>query len=578
MPEPVRLVVWDLDETFWAGTVTEGGMTYNQAAHDTVIELAGRGIVSTICSKNDHDEVAALLREKGIWDYFVFPSINWEPKGPRIAALIEAIQLRPETVMFVDDNHLNLKEAEHFVPGLQVAPETFVPDMLASPLFKGKDDRGLSRLNQYRLLERRKADETVASSSSGGSNVGFLRSCNIRVRVERDIERHIDRAVELVNRTNQLNFTKSRLPEDPEAARAALREQLEHHMVQAGLVEVYDNYGNYGYCGFYLLRSMPDGSRLLHFCFSCRILNMGVESWLYQRLGRPALAVRGAVLSDPVAADPVDWITAVEAGAAANDADAAPKVALSSVAARGGCVLMPLVHYFGMNAPTVVGEYNIMRDGIVVRLDHSLPFRHALEGIPREAVEAFTLLGYREEDFRTEFFAHDGPNPVYVFSNWADLGMPLYRHKATGVVIPYKPVPPARQRTPAMRHAAFYLKELFEPAEPFGEAEAKDNLRAIFARIPAGGRLFALLSVERHTDATGIERVVAARIRLNRWTVEVANEFPAVTTLRTEDFVRATSDVKEDSAFGHFDRMVYFRMYEAILAHLVGDATTRAVA
>jgi hypothetical protein len=27
--EPVRLVIWDLDETFWKGTLTEGGITFS---------------------------------------------------------------------------------------------------------------------------------------------------------------------------------------------------------------------------------------------------------------------------------------------------------------------------------------------------------------------------------------------------------------------------------------------------------------------------------------------------------------------------------------------------------------------
>ncbi len=80
MCEPVRLVIWDLDETFWRGTLTEGGIEYYQIAHDVVIELARRGIMSSICSKNDFDQVRSILSERRIWDYFIFPSINWDPK------------------------------------------------------------------------------------------------------------------------------------------------------------------------------------------------------------------------------------------------------------------------------------------------------------------------------------------------------------------------------------------------------------------------------------------------------------------------------------------------------------------
>jgi hypothetical protein len=47
MPEAVRLVIWDLDDTFWKRTLTKGDITaYVQAHHDCVIELARRGIVS----------------------------------------------------------------------------------------------------------------------------------------------------------------------------------------------------------------------------------------------------------------------------------------------------------------------------------------------------------------------------------------------------------------------------------------------------------------------------------------------------------------------------------------------------
>jgi predicted enzyme involved in methoxymalonyl-ACP biosynthesis len=96
--EPIRLVIWDLDDTFWHGTLAEGGMAYRQDLHDAVITLARRGIISSICSKNDAARVQAELQARLIWDYFVLASIDWTAKGPRLAALIEAVQLRPETV------------------------------------------------------------------------------------------------------------------------------------------------------------------------------------------------------------------------------------------------------------------------------------------------------------------------------------------------------------------------------------------------------------------------------------------------------------------------------------------------
>ncbi len=163
MAEAVRLVVWDLDETYWKGTLTEGGIReYVQAHHDIVIELARRGIMSSICSKNDSATILKILEEKGIREYFIFPSISWEPKGMRLAQLVETVQLRAPTIMFIDDNPNNRAEAAAVVPGLQIEDENFIPRMLDDPRFKGKADGELTRLKQYKLLEERKRDEEQA--------------------------------------------------------------------------------------------------------------------------------------------------------------------------------------------------------------------------------------------------------------------------------------------------------------------------------------------------------------------------------------------------------------------------------
>ena len=296
-PEAIRLVIWDLDETFWHGTVTEGGLVWRDDAARALKELAARGIVSAICSKNDAVQIKGILAERGVAGYFVFNSISWEVKGPRLAAVIQAVQLRPETVLFIDDNVANRAEALQCVPGIQVAPHTIIPFLLDDARCAGKPDPELTRLAHYKLLEQRQA----GASAAGGDNTAFLRASGIVVSIEHDLDAHLDRAIELINRTNQLNFTKRRLPEDPDAARAELRALLSEHNIQAGLLRVRDKYGDHGFCGIYVLRNQRAAGRiLLHFAFSCRILGMGVEIWLYRWLKRPALRVEGPVLTDIV--------------------------------------------------------------------------------------------------------------------------------------------------------------------------------------------------------------------------------------------------------------------------------------
>ena len=83
LSENIRLVVWDLDDTFWRGTLMEGGAQFVIGHKAIVKALAAREILSSICSKNDVEHVLATLEPTGLLDYFVFPQVDWQPKGPR---------------------------------------------------------------------------------------------------------------------------------------------------------------------------------------------------------------------------------------------------------------------------------------------------------------------------------------------------------------------------------------------------------------------------------------------------------------------------------------------------------------
>ncbi len=568
--EPVRLVVWDLDETFWSGTLSEGGHTYRREVHDIVVELARRGIVSSICSKNDQAAVQEILEREGIWDFFVFPSVNWQPKGQRLAALVDAVQLRAPTVMFIDDNPMNLAEAQHYVPGIQTRSDDFIGQMLDDPALRGKDDTSLSRLKQYRLLQQRQAEER----KFGADNTEFLRASGLRVTIEHDLEPHLDRAVELINRTNQLNYTKERLPEDADEARAALRTLLAGFDVQAGILRVRDNYGDYGWCGLYVTKTGGGWKKLLQFCFSCRILNMGVETWLFNRLGRPQMKVTGEVLTN-VGRDKrvIDWITVDTGGTAAEHHAGAHTI--DTFYARGGCDLLAVSHYFSLTARQVFGEYNATRDGANLRLEHSMFARYGLSGISRQARQALQLFGHRDADFDSVIprIPKDGSG-LWLLSFWADADYALYRHRATGVLAPLSvtgvrtnmrdliALPDAESGAePAFLRS---LREEFEYAGLISEADFKANLRLLLAAAPAGTQVFVLQMNEALARTGKPPGVSLKRQKINTWVEQVAPEFRQVRLIRIADFVLREEEMITGS---HFDRMVYFRIYQHLSRH-----------
>lgn len=204
----IKLVIWDLDDTFWRGTLAEGGATKDSRAIEVLMTLASRGIVSSICSKNAHAPARDLLESWGVWSHFVFPQIENGPKGEGVATILGLTNLRPENVLFIDDNPLNLEEAAYYSPKLMTAhPADILPVLLDLPEAAGRPDPDLVQLSRYRLLEEKERHFASASLSRDE----FLRQCDIRVGIDIDLAPHMDRIVDLLNKSNQLNFTKIRL-------------------------------------------------------------------------------------------------------------------------------------------------------------------------------------------------------------------------------------------------------------------------------------------------------------------------------------------------------------------------------
>jgi len=353
----VKIVIWDLDETFWKGTLSEEGIEIIEHNIALVRELVDRGIMCSICSKNDFETAKAELVKLGIWDLFVFPHIDWTPKGQAIKNMLERMGLRDENAVFLDDNHLNLEESQFFNKELACVDGTLdMRPLLDMPQFKGKDDKKHSRLEQYKVMEQKQGEQT----DSGLSNEEFLRQSEIKIKVITDIDPHMDRVLELINRTNQLNFTKVRANTDEE--KEALKELLNTSGMHAGLVHVKDRYGDYGIVGFFCVRTKFSGTTVHHLAFSCRTLNMGVEQWVWQFLHKPQFKAVGPVANDIDAFGDVDWIT--EVADFDNEEDPAANRRLCLV---GGCDLLQVSFYCGTNRDEFVNKQD--DNGNLVRFD-----------------------------------------------------------------------------------------------------------------------------------------------------------------------------------------------------------------
>lgn len=294
--EQIKLVIWDLDETFWQGVLAENGdVIILQNNIKIVKELTDIGIVNSICSKNDFDKAKKVLCEAQIWDYFVFPHIDFTPKGEAVKRIINDMQLRPSNVLFVDDNYSNLEEVSFYNPEIQVLAAEKLDSLSSLPGAAGKPDPEHTRLKQYKLLQERFSARQYFSD-----NEEFLRKSDIHVCVSPTTLEDAERIHDMIMRTNQLNFTKKRITLEE------VKVLLCHSDYKTGIICVRDRFGDHGIVGWYCLK----GNELEHFLFSCRIINLGIEQYVYALLGYPHLTITGETASKVSVDSPIpDYIT-----------------------------------------------------------------------------------------------------------------------------------------------------------------------------------------------------------------------------------------------------------------------------
>jgi FkbH-like protein len=559
----VKLVIWDLDDTFWSGTLSEGGVTLDGDTIGTVKELNRRGIVSSICSKNDHDDARAELEAAGVWEQFVFPSISWSPKGIGVRTIIEDMGLRAVNVLFIDDNSGNLHEAVHYNPGLQTALPALIDELLDQPQLAGKDDRDLSRLRQYRVLERKRDDR----AGSSGSNEEFLRASEIRVELGTDCESRAERLVELINRSNQLNYTKRRFSVDE------FRAMLADPDRDTRYVGVRDKYGHYGICGVYSVKN----DTLTDFVFSCRILHMGVERWIYRHLGKPALTITGDVLTALDDVDAVDWIS-LDSGAVSAPRPTPTREA--PVLLKGGCDLLAVDDFL---QGRLVTEFNtVASSGHDVVGHHTVLIRRAAEGCSADQRAVIDRLPFLDATaLETGILTEPDRYDAVVYSVLQDYAQGLYRYQDGDLVVPYEQysdpaTDPGRwpyfvsrwEGVGITRPFLEWFADNFEFLGPLSPEQFQDNIRWLRAQVPAAAQLVLINGAEVDVD---VPREPARYLRhreMNAALEAVVAELPNTSILDVRPFIAERDDVVDN--IRHYTRPAYLHMANG-LRDLLGD-------
>jgi FkbH-like protein len=279
--DQVKAVVFDLDHTLWRGQLAEHYRTGEDwpisdgwpiGIWEAIHHLRARGILVSICSKNDY---AAVQRD---WNNAVQPGfikledfvavkINWKTKAENILEICAELNIKPKSVVFVDDNPVERAAVQAAIPDIRVigsnpyltrrillwAPETQIMHLTSESASREEMVRG--------QIERETERKTLSREE-------FLQTLNCAVRfvaITSNDQPEFNRVVELVNKTNQFNTTGTRWTAQEILQFAAMGDILAFH--------VRDRFTDYGLVGVLFCAA----GRIVQFVMSCRVLGMDVE-------------------------------------------------------------------------------------------------------------------------------------------------------------------------------------------------------------------------------------------------------------------------------------------------------------
>lgn len=269
----VKLIVFDLDNTVWEGTLLEDThVRLKPEIAAAIPELDRRGILMSVASRNDHGLAMAKLREFGLAEYFLHPQINWGTKSDSLRSIAEQLNIGLDAVAFVDDEPFERDEVAFALPQVRTVDSRLAGDLLKSPDFNPAAITADARRRREMYLAdmRRNEDERATSMPKEA----FLAGLNMCFTIAKATQDDLLRAEELTLRTNQLNTTGRTygLAELEAMCRSP------DHMVLMARLE--DRYGPYGTIGLAVVDLSSHAWSIRLLLMSCRVMSRGVGSIL----------------------------------------------------------------------------------------------------------------------------------------------------------------------------------------------------------------------------------------------------------------------------------------------------------
>lgn len=284
-----KLIILDLDDTLWGGTLGDcGWKNLRLGGHDPIGEafvdfqlalkrLKNSGVLLAISSKNNEATALEAIKQHPEMvlkiEDFVGWKINWKDKSQNIRELLTELNLGAQSAVFIDNspverNRVSTEMPEILVPNWPSDEADYLKALTSlscfdKPFLTNEDITRTDMMNQEANRSHLK--------SSAGSFEKWLESLKIKCSVEELSEANFQRVVQLFNKTNQMNLSTRRLSPDQLSEWCAKTENKIY------TIRVEDKFGDYGLTGIIGIRKNKNQIIIEDYILSCRVMGRKVE-------------------------------------------------------------------------------------------------------------------------------------------------------------------------------------------------------------------------------------------------------------------------------------------------------------
>jgi FkbH-like protein len=285
-----KCLVLDCDNTLWGGIIGEDGLngikldrhTYPGNVYyefqNAVLNLHKRGVLITICSKNNEQDVWDVMENHPYClikrEHISAWRVNWQDKASNIKELATQLNIGLDSFVFVDDSLTECGLIRDLIPAVTVLqvpekiysyPQLLYKEGLFDTLSLTSEDSNRSSL--YQAESARKIEQAKYETLED-----YLSSLSLSVVIHMAAKEELARVAQLTQKTNQFNLTTRRYSE------AQIESSMNDPNRATISLVVRDKFGDSGLTGVLIAQKEGEIGIIDNLLMSCRILGRNIET------------------------------------------------------------------------------------------------------------------------------------------------------------------------------------------------------------------------------------------------------------------------------------------------------------